>query len=202
MLCDHVIETYDERGMEVWLGNECRQDYCWSALELSRQCPSWCMRINNVDALILRSNDYVFYFVYLLERRPAPCFQRYFCKKDNEYSFKTNLSKNQWSEHWTYWVTSMLFAWGKDVGRQATEVAESVTLDTDSASLPALNWAICLRNNSNCWLHLWFCSRRCWFCASRSRNLFVTHSLILAAFASTNFASWSLNWRCGKNRLT
>lgn len=59
---------------------------------------------------------------------------------------------------------------------------------------------MCFRNSSSCWLHLWFCSLRCWFCASRSLNLFVTHSLIRAAFASTSFASCSLNWRCKRKK--
>lgn len=41
------------------------------------------------------------------------------------------------------------------------------------------------RNNSSCWLHLIFCSLKVWFCISSSFNLFVTHSFIRAAFAST-----------------
>lgn len=51
-------------------------------------------------------------------------------------------------------------------------------------------------NSSNCWLHLLFCSLRCWFCCSSSLNLLVTHSFILAAFASTCLASWSRNCLC------
>lgn len=52
------------------------------------------------------------------------------------------------------------------------------------------------RRSSSCWLHLMFCSRSVWFCCSSSRSLFVTHSLMRAAFASTCLASWRRNWRC------
>lgn len=51
-------------------------------------------------------------------------------------------------------------------------------------------------SNSSCWLHLLFCSLRCWFCCSNSLSLLVTHSFILAAFASTCLASWSRNCLC------
>lgn len=61
----------------------------------------------------------------------------------------------------TYCVDSILFPRGKEVGREAdtdegatAEDVGSVTADTDSANLPALNCAICFRNSSSCWLHL------------------------------------------------
>lgn len=53
-----------------------------------------------------------------------------------------------------------------------------------------------LRSSSSCRLHLMFCSLSVWFCCSSSRSLLVTHSLILAALASTWRASCSRSWRC------
>lgn len=55
--------------------------------------------------------------------------------------------------------------------------------------------AIWFLNSSSCWLHFIFCSLNTWFCSSSSRSLFVTHSFIRAAFASTCFASCSRSWR-------
>lgn len=90
---------------------------------------------------------------------------------------------------YSHLVEPVLFALNRELGRVSVGVLR-----------PALSWAMCLRKSSNCWLHLWFCSRRCWFCASSSRNLLVTHSLMRAAFASTCRASCSLNWRCNKEK--
>lgn len=100
----------------------------------------------------------------------------------------------------THCVEPVLLARCSDVvlargdGDDAVVPAQALT-----AILSALNWAMCRLSNSSCWLHLWFCSRRCWFCASKSRSLFVTHSLMRAALASTIFASWSLSWRCNSD---
>ena len=51
-------------------------------------------------------------------------------------------------------------------------------------------------NISICSLQYAFCSLKCIFCSSRSLSLFVTQSLILAAFASTWFASEHICWHC------
>lgn len=40
---------------------------------------------------------------------------------------------------------------------------EDVPAQALTAILSALSWAMCRLSNSNCWLHLWFCSLRCWF---------------------------------------
>ena len=49
--------------------------------------------------------------------------------------------------------------------------------------------------SSICSLQYAFCSRKCWFCSSSSLSLFVTQSLIRAAFASTCLASERRCWR-------
>lgn len=60
----------------------------------------------------------------------------------------------------THCVEPVLLALCKD---DVLVRGDDVPAQALTAILSALSWAMCRLSNSNCWLHLWFCSRRCWF---------------------------------------
>ena len=72
-------------------------------------------------------------------------------------------------------------------------------LSSSAVSLETCSCSSFWRRISICAFARSFCTFRCSFCCSRSRSLFVTQSLIRAAFSSTCFASDNRSCRCKCN---
>lgn len=115
---------------------------------------------------------------------------------DRSRVIKSNTSHVIWT-HLLRLDRNVDWGLGGGVGESSTCTSKLKLFLTKFCAEALSPWeAIWFLRSSSCWLHLMFCSLNTWFCSSSSRSLFVTHSFMRAAFASTCFASCSRSCRC------